>query len=633
MRTPMYLRSLGAAIAVLFVTASLGGCSILDKIIPGGTDSAKSKAPSKGNFPSSGGNSSSPAPSSAAARGPSTVAPEAMAPPINIPELPAELVVAPSGGAWTYQPQVPTWCDREFKAYRESDGENERSLKTALGDLSKVARFACTWPNNENQQKWTAAALQSLVNTMGISQAQIHNYMRAKLNWGDFVETETCPFEVSQMDLPSEKARNLVKAAVYCNKRIGDFKTALWNSDRTPTLNPSVAVGLMYLGLKINGASAKESIKKGEVPVSWITGHQEAVAHYAFFRKDIEDLNEESVFSDAAQYDLKDIHMGLAIEKFFQVKKYIALLQTTFAEMAQGQPGLEDVFNTAPLAAHQSWVEEYTANKDVLDQALAMEVLAERGDAAALANCQTEQSQAWQNYAATHDPKSKEDILEIAATPVGYVLLTGLFHCETFHGQGQAGEIAGLLGKAALQRGPRTAAQQASVRAIGIARKTNRRFPLTPKLIFGASRQAQAVYDMGVAYSGDGGWWEGHGGTVKRVTDDGDYKVVEFKRETIRVPKFRCTETNRIDGINPDGTIRYRLNCVQNGMETIDVTAPTAHIRAVRAAGIRPGAYVYATTSDSRMDETAPNYAHSMQVFQNPSQDRLLAAFGVPIAR
>ncbi len=627
-------------VAALLVLAPTGGCSLMEKAKSAGivqssnprgdtTGASTSKSPVNSVNPS-GADTSFGDPTG---RPPvADIVPGPVAPPVNVPPLPDNKRVTARAGARTVEAHAPTWCNAEFEPYREADAKNVNTLTRALDDLSAIARFACTWPLNPNQQQWTAAALQKVVNQLGMGQAQLSSYMQAKLNWGNFVQLENCPFTANDMDVPSDQARARVRAAVYCNARIGDFKEALWNSDRKPDLEPSVAVGLMYLGLEVNGGSAKSKIKKGVVEPAWLLTRKELLAHYAFFRYDIEHLDEDSFLAESNTFDLDDLHRGLALEHFYEVKRYTELLKEAFTSLEASYPGIGNAINDAPLAAHQQWAQVYSDNKQMLDQALQTEVLVERGDAAALRGCEIERSKAWQDYAASQNPTSKDDVLALAASPIGYLLLTSLFHCENFNGN-VVHEVNGLLSMSAIQRGPRTAAQNASTLAVLVAKKENRRFPLSPQFMFSMDYRQQPVYKVKLDY-GSRPRWGGNSGTVKSTREDGDHLEVVFNKEIVEIPILQCTETNKIDRINADGTLKYRENCTQTGTREVEVNIPTAHILKVRAAGIRPGAFVIASTASVRPPgATGPNHAYPMEVYQDESQGQLRAVFGVPIAR
>ena len=79
-------------------------------------------------------------------------------------------------------------------------------------------------------------------------------------------------------------------------------------------------------------------------------------------------------------------------------------------------------------------------------------------------------------------------------------------------------------------------------------------------------------------------------GTVTSIKDDNGLVKITFKKETFKNPLEKCTDTNKIWGIDFDtGKIIYYQNCVSAGFETLDVTPEPIRVTKQHAKGVKIG--------------------------------------------
>ncbi len=593
------------------VVGLLGSCSLIAKVKPEGLDTPKTKRSSEG-----GSSPRSRGPASSVVGGAPSVADD-VEPPFRVVEMPEDLRVVPAEGARTVEPKAPTWCDVEFRPFPEHVAEAAGWLKGEVEDFPSMAALACTWPNDPNQQQWVASTIQELVNRIGITEAHVADYMRAKLVGGKNPNLDTnCPFSRSNMDTPEERKKKDTYSGVFCDRGISSLGNRVWEMDAREEVDIITRLSVMYKAAQASAVTWASDDER-------VYGDDVALANYAFFRKDAEQLDEEEFFAAASEFELTDVQKGNAVEIFFTTKKYFESLKLTYGRFAQRMPGFEVVAEKAPEKAYNQWVKDYKRNKRAMDDAFRIANASESERAAAMEGCAEKMTKAWVSFAKKRSHRTKDDIIESATHSVGYALLSALSHCETFNENvGVANSIGTLLQNSTLQRGPRTAAYRASYRALKEMKEASSNFPYSGKVMFGTSNSGELHTVPGFAQALDEAK-----GVVSSIQPDGDFATISFRRETVTEPVIECVSTGRIHYIASDGSIIYESNCRKTGTRRYEVTDAPVKIPKLFLGGIREGAYVKVQLQGfDRSRKGLP-----LEVFRSSAQERMVSYFGVPL--
>ncbi len=545
--------------------------------------------------------------------------------------------VAPRAGVWTVTPERPTWCNRPFKPFRARKVTDAERMMRELERIGDAAAFSCTWPDDPNQQAWTANRLQMLVNQYGMPRARLHEYMRAqtakagksRASRGRGGSDEAaCPFADSSLDLPAEKDTKYVLRGLFCGDRVSFLTRPMWQADRNHELDPLLRVSLMYYAFRLNYSGIDDTLEKGELDIDSVLGNEDMLAHWAFFRRDVDKLNDEEFFSKAGEFSISDENWAKTIEIYYTLKGYLRLIENAFAQISQRVPELGPMINEVPIQAYDTWVEQYTAHRAHVDRVYTIEDALQTQRRRDMEGCSEMATGAWQSFAATQNPKTQEDVEAIAASPVGYALLAGLYMCEQFHDNEFAtAAIGNVLENSALQRGPRTAAVLAMYEAVRIARNENGRFPFEGKLAFNTAQNRGGLYEVSAPYANGGGSQARAWGKVQSVSKANGMVTVTFKRETTTEPIYNCVETNKVHRIAADGTIVYRKNCTQTGTREVVVSADPIIVTEARAEGIKKNAYVTAILELAGDERNG----YPTAVFKSAKQEKMVAYFGVAL--
>lgn len=114
------------------------------------------------------------------------------------------------------------------------------------------------------------------------------------------------------------------------------------------------------------------------------------------------------------------------------------------------------------------------------------------------------------------------------------------------------------------------------------------------------------------------------GGTIAKLTPDGDNLVITFKKETWKEPVCKqWKETNRVDSIDwKSGQLVYRSVCVKRGFEKRSSQATPVTVTKTYAAGLKVGTIATFARND---DGTG----YPIEIFADKKREKLVGAFGV----
>ena len=119
----------------------------------------------------------------------------------------------------------------------------------------------------------------------------------------------------------------------------------------------------------------------------------------------------------------------------------------------------------------------------------------------------------------------------------------------------------------------------------------------------------------------------GGGGVVKAIEKKGESVRIIFRTETFKVPDYTCVETNKIDRINPDGTIVYRRNCTKVGEHEETSTLEPVEIPTFASSGVGAGSYV--VLNWMAINSGAAGRAFVLEAYDSKARGKRTSLFGV----
>ncbi len=562
----------------------------------------------------------------------------------EVPPVPTEFRVAAAPGVRTVQPSAPSFCNVEFEPVPDRDVRISR-LRDRVGlrtfaqgrgrfvekwrDYHHVARFACTYPNDPNQQAWLAMYRQVLVNETGAPANLIDELLHFALTHSEPRPTLECPsLAPDRLATLIENDRTAAIRALVCGGLgSGGAEAALWWLDRAAEEESELfRVATVFVFASWDG-NFTESLASGTVDTEeLLTEGGEGLARWIAIRHDGKSFDIANAIRelDATELGAREKLWGkLTIHR---IRRKVQTVEHGWQQLANRLPELAPMLADVPDRAFREWTEAYQQHRARIDRAFAFEDAWLTRRRSNMEGCVAPLRENFFDYVESQRPQSKDELEALARAPIGYILLAALGRCESEVGSAtNTTAVRRLLENAERQRGPRLAALRAVRLAVAQAREENAEFPfrtedMQPFQRFPGERDWAEIVDTSTDYSE---------GVVARVTRRGEVARITFRRDSYTRPRYRCVETNRIAEIRRDGSVSYRRNCVRAGTETITSVPEPVNVPAFAASQIRPGRHLQVFRGVD--GDTASGFP--LLVHDSAQQRRELAFMGISFRR
>lgn len=537
--------------------------------------------------------------------------------------LTAPAPVAPIAGVEAIAPMKPTWCDGVLESYGKRLDSMRPPVPTVFqGRRVEGVLFSCLDPDFDARQQLVAAYRQSMSNLLNLTAAQNEKVMQLSArvlvadNEKKDLDKQVCDaVKPVEGDAAQRGNRSLERQALSCgNERSEGNLMRLIDID-TPT---GLTSQLAMAGL-INRVLPSEPPQSDELRL--------------FYASDIAVLNTLPLDPAAFERQLAPLSLNVVGElrarlAYFGARAQVMAYVAAFKGLSGKVPGLTKAVFDAPAAAVKK-----QPDAKVLDLVLSME--AQPGP---IKGCATK---LWPFFVAELKPQANAKLEEVR---VSGLLAWALAECAARDpdAPAMAPVFNAFAERTTAVRGPLTAAYLAYVEAYNDAapagasggfdesRKGGR--PASGPLALGKPRSnpigevplSPSVFGQANTMNPS---QQSGGGVVKTVENKGSSVRLTFKTETFKVPDYSCVETNRIDRINPDGTIVYRQSCTKVGEHEETSTIEPVEVPAFAAAGVAVGSFVvpYGMASNSQ----AQGRAFIIEAYDSKARGKRTSLLGV----
>ncbi len=544
-----------------------------------------------------------------------------------------ELKVEPGPGREKVAPLAPSWC-KVVKAPENLSGL--RAIARNITNFTEgryfgfspalyAAQAMCITPDNEDVKRLAGALVQALVNTIGYSAADAVTDLTLRLDEERFVKSKKTL--CSELTV-SDEAEGLAKAqaaATFALFGCGDgdkTDSALWldasGLDREATVYfldtglevPSETMRLAWLLMAVS--------RPEELPERPFR-----LVQHPLVQPDLDGFDEKKLRQELSGAPFADNAWAKAVllESLGWYRSQSADYVAAIARLTKKDEGWKELLVEAPKRGLKDWSTRTAQFKDALTRSAEFEAKAFGPSRKAVKGCSATLRKDFGAYLKTVKSPAKEFSQVVVGDPVGNVLLHRLAACEAAEGNAAyAGLLKGSWEEGRVMRGARFAAMYGAIEALGELKKDRPKFPLEPtEARVPSNRELLARFDDGIDSMPVKSYGpEATGSVVKSLTRQGNNVKVVFITEKFTRPAHDCWDTNKIMGINSDGSIRYYRNCTfGKRMETITLHLEDAVFPADLAAGIKPGTWVdVARSSRASMP---------LAVYTDKSQQKLVA--------
>lgn len=544
-----------------------------------------------------------------------------------------ELKVEPLPNREKVAPLSPSWCKG---AKAPDDLSGLRAIARNITSFSEgryfsftsalyAAQAMCITPDNEDVKRLAGALVQSLVNVIGYSAADAVTDLTLRLDEERFAKAKKTLCRELKV---SEEAEGLAKAQAAATfflfgcGEAGKVDVALWldagGFDREAT------VYFLDSGLEVPSETMRfawllDSVRNPDE----LAERPFRVILHPMIQPDLDGFDPKKLEQELSQAPFAGNPWAKAVllESLGRYRTGAADYLAAIAKVTKQDEGWKELLVEAPKRALKDWSARTTQFKDALTRSAGFEATAFGPSRKAAKGCSPTLRKDFGAYLKTVKASAKEFSQAVVGDPVGSVLLLRLAACEGAEGNAAfAGLLKASWEEGRAMRGARFAAMYGAIEALGEVKKDRPKFPLDPSLARVPTntellrRFEDSIESMPVKSYGP----EATGSVVKSISKQGtDVKVV-FITEKFTRPAHDCWDTNKIMGINSDGTIRYYRNCTfGKRTETITLHLEDAVFPADLAAGIKPGTWVDVSRSSRS--------AMPLAVYADKSQQKLVA--------
>jgi hypothetical protein len=513
---------------------------------------------------------------------------------------------------------APAWCKTADKVFGSSDASlvkgylafNEQTREWPLRNWPKAAQLLCKNPGSANVKKQTGYLVQLFINRwdLTVDEAVKDITLAASADgWKDDMKA-TCEALVATKTglFASEEAWAL--ADVYGCTSIGgtENRWVLWREPKAP--DPLIRLSLI-----------KSCLRYDLEPES-VAGTQVAWALVGF-------LNCEPLYG---QLDKKEILAALArrkapawaqanaLEALGDARRHIAVAEALFKTTAAKDKDWQ-ALREAARKRFAEWKAEYAANQDLFKVAFAVDEALGSDSRSTRAACKVEPLVgAIVKMIKAARPKSIDAFAAAVSKPVINMLAGRVTSCYLAQGKLPEALVFFYITSSA------TANHGGTNEEILFAMFMTQQELQKDRDNALAGVELKVTYRPGgrVPYSK-----EDRAARVASVTATGDSVLVKFVPEMIDDEECTGTvETGRIDRIDSDGTIHYRLNCT--GWRKIKVNVAPEPITVPKrwASHLASGTYAMMARIDGQADTGMP-----IAVFADKAGKKPLAIAGIDL--
>lgn len=537
---------------------------------------------------------------------------------------------APAPGVAAVGPFKAPWCTKAEPRDNWGPGAMARTItgQYALDTAKTMAPLLCLTPDDSRFQKMVGAYIQLFVNETGATPTQVTDFLTLfrKEDHYQGLNEETCKkFKLD--DEASERTKAIARMSgrvVGCDS-YGQVSNPMWISSQGD-LDPSLH-GLWHLDREAALPSQLTGIyhvlscvASGGPDDTW------GLVRYARCRADVQQLDEKKLTAELKADGLNEQARAVAVLAMAKAKYRASLFEKALQAKAAADPELKALLIDAPEKAWNAWVAARKANKAAVDAARAYEDLYTGPRRSAAKGCLKEAHGNLEAYADGHSGKTRDELIDAVADPIGIILFEHARSCNEMEGRA---EVEAMLeqfirwGKPA--RGPRFAAQVAMASLVASIVSDRPKFAVTPDMMsvgdlsapvpLGYGRHDQVTVEKG--------------GIVAKVERKGDRVYVTFKTDKWTENEENCHSGSRIVMFEPDGTPIYEWLCKRTGRKvTRSSTSEPFYTSPEMARGIAAGTFVRYRTGVER-DSANIFSGTPAEVWKNQEMKDLVAIYGV----
>jgi len=317
---------------------------------------------------------------------------------------------------------------------------------------------------------------------------------------------------------------------------------------------------------------------------------------------------------------------SMAVLALSKAKYRASLFEKALQAKAADDPEVKELFITAPEKAWSDWVAARKANKAAVDAARAYEEKFTGPRKSAAKGCLKDAHAALDAYTANHTGKTRDELIDAAADPIGVILFEYARSCNEAEGRESMTYVLEQFikwGKPA--RGPRVAASVAMASVVARIVSDRPKFFVTPDML--SMGNVSSPVPMG--YGRHDQVTVEKAGIVAKVEKKGDNVYVTFKTDKWTEDEENCHSGSRIVMFERDGTPIYEWLCKRTGRKvTRSSTSEPFYTTPEMAKGIAPGVFVRYRTGVER-DAGNIFLGTPVEVWKNQDMKALVAIYGV----
>jgi hypothetical protein len=510
-------------------------------------------------------------------------------------DITAPQPVAPANGAEAIAPVKPTWCEGVLESFGKSLDSQRPPVPTSWqGNVTEGILFSCLDPDWDVRQQVVAAFRQTMSNALGLTAAQNDRLMvlGAQLIIAGYEKTKAMNQQGCAPFPLLDDGTAAVKMSRLLERRVMDCSNAASRDPEIRLLDVDTPNGL---GSQLAMAGFIHKV------VSGVSGERdEDLLRSA---SDIAVINTVPLDVAAFEKELAPLNLNVAAEtkarlSWFRARAIPTIHLAAYKRLNAKLAGLTKLVIDVPTKAAQDWAaKQAPADKPLLDIVLALE--SQTGPAKGCAK------KLWPFFVKALAPQKNAKLSEVRLPGL---LAWALAECAARDPEAPAMEpvFSYFAERTTAVRGPYTAAYLAYVDAFNEAGGSQKNAAFDESKRGGRPSGAVGLpdpLDNPIGEASRSGSLFGTvntlnpeqtlgAGVVKAVEKKGDSVRLTFRTETFKVPDLSCVETNKIDRINPDGTIVYRRICTKIGEHEETSTIEPVELPAFASDGVGAGSFV-----------------------------------------
>ncbi len=532
----------------------------------------------------------------------------------------------------------PTWCGIASKKYRRKErvirmiGRRMRSGRNGAiydQDLGDIATMLCKYPRSADWHKQTGHFVQQYINMTGASVKDAMAAIKARVRWATWTRQRKAfcsNLVVSDEASPAERRAHTARWRTFgCGNANTFWRDPLhglgnkleWDLDKTGNIDSEILKTHYVLScLKVSKRLARS---------------KRLMAPYALCGIDARSLSRAKLEAELRAGSYNTYARTLARESHAVAKAAERTYRRYVDALIKRDPTYKKVFIDVPKRAWAAWQAKYVANKAIYDAAYKTEKAMFGPSKSAMRGCLKPLRAMLAGHVTKAKRKPMKQVTLHATNEVGGILLNALMVCAAYEAPTyfEADLYASLRKKTRQLRGPRAAVYYAVIDAVQAIKKDRERFPMKPQW-FGYKQRDSYVARYNKFAKAFG---RTHStvvrGVVRRLNKVKKGRVkVTFKKVVLRIKDQDCKDTNKIQRIMPDGTLKYFRKCWPNGkILKFDVTPAPVIVPGHSAKGIRRGRFGVFLANIKAF--RTGRLGFPVAIYKSKRNKRVVAAYGI----